>query len=54
MEMPGMNMPRLNVPGALLVGLVAGMTAAAATPVTFNKDVLPGFTEELPGMPPAR
>ena len=31
----------MNMPKVLLVGLIAGMTAAAATPVTFNKDVLP-------------
>jgi hypothetical protein len=31
----------MNMPKVFLAGLIAAMTAAAATPVTFNKDVLP-------------
>ncbi len=39
----------MNMPKVLLVGLIAGMTAAAATPVTFNKDVLPVLQKNCQG-----
>ena len=39
----------MNMPKVLLVGLIAGMTAAAATPITFNKDVLPVLQKNCQG-----